>query len=1091
MAQCAVAWTTPATARSVWLGRERELRELEVGLDELLAGRGGVFLITGEPGIGKTRLADELSRSAVSRGVGVHWGRAWEAGGAPSYWPFIQILRSIVRGLDREALTSMVGPHGVELASLLPELRPQVAGLGESLVHPEADRFLLFDAVNTFLHSAAARAPRLIVFDDLHAADPSVLQLLQFVVRDLRSAPVMVVGTYRDVEARLSREIAQALGLIAREASLLPLDRLNRREVATFIAQATGSAPAEDRVEALHRRSEGNPLFLCELLQLDAPAVHVPPGIDAVIRARLSRLAPDTRSVLEVAAVLGREFDAGVAAAIAEVPITELRARLMPAADAGVVEPVDQAARWRFTHVLLREALYEDVSFERRAALHEAAARTLRGAAGEPALAEIAHHLLHAVPAASVRDAVDAAVRAAERAIRLLAFEDACTLLTRAAGLLASTSCDERQRFEVLLSLGVARIRSGDVTNGKRTCLRACELARSLGDGERLARAVLGLACEYVPGVRDAPLIALLEEALDALPPGDAPLRARCMAQLAAERQPEPDTRQPMELARAAVAMARRTGDTDALRFALSNAGLATLAYGDPGERREIDQETLRLAMAAGDHMAALRAHLLITTDCWQLGDLAGAAAHFRAYEELLQRRHRRYRWVVHSGRALRALWEARFDDAERCWREAVALWREDEGRGVEMIAFPVGFCRAAERYDNLPELEARLRDAFGSPYDDLGSSVCEMLIAQLYARIGDVGRTAAQLRALEAQPVFSRIQEASWLALLAEPAHLLGDAGLAERIRHVLLPRARYFFWLGPLGNYCEPPYSRQLGLVLQTLGRLDEAVGWLTHAEELVTQVGMRSHLARLQYELAGVLLARRGAKDHVRAAALLDQAHALARELGQAALLPPIEQRLDQVRAALGLVAPPDARPPDTFAMRREGDYWTIVFRSMTRRFRDSRGFHLLAQLVDAPGQEFHVLQLASQAELPGGGDAGELLDPKAIRAYRRRLTDVREALDEAERFADTGRAERAREEMDFLSEELARAVGLGGRARHAGGAAERARTAVQKRVRSAIRRIEQELPDLGRHLDQTIRTGVFCGYLPNGRPRAQRR
>jgi hypothetical protein len=174
-----------------------------------------------------------------------------------------------------------------------------------------------------------------------------------------------------------------------------------------------------------------------------------------------------------------------------------------------------------------------------------------------------------------------------------------------------------------------------------------------------------------------------------------------------------------------------------------------------------------------------------------------------------------------------------------------------------------------------------------------------------------------------------------------------------------------------------------------------------------------------------------------------------------------------------------------------MRREGDYWTIVFRSMTRRFRDSRGFHLLAQLVDAPGQEFHVLQLASQAELPGGGDAGELLDPKAIRAYRRRLADVREALDEAERFADTGRAERAREEMDFLSEELARAVGLGGRARHAGGAAERARTAVQKRVRSAIRRIEQELPDLGRHLDQTIRTGVFCGYLPNGRPRAQRR
>ena len=250
--------------------------------------------------------------------------------------------------------------------------------------------------------------------------------------------------------------------------------------------------------------------------------------------------------------------------------------------------------------MLLREGLYEELLPARRAALHQAAAAELGRRIGGPPLAELAHHLLLAVPAGGVGEAADAALRAAERAMDLLAFEDASALLERAAKLVEGVAGEERRFFEVLLGLGLARIRAADIDAGKETCRRAAELARRLGDGDLFARAVLGSAYEFTPGVSDVALIALLEEALAALPSGDGALRARCMAQLAAERQPEPDTQGPIELARAAVAMARRVGDADTLRFTLAIAGLAMLAYAEPEEQMACSQEALRLATGRG-----------------------------------------------------------------------------------------------------------------------------------------------------------------------------------------------------------------------------------------------------------------------------------------------------------------------------------------------------------------------------------------------------------------------------------------------------------------------------------------------------------
>jgi hypothetical protein len=261
------------------------------------------------------------------------------------------------------------------------------------------------------------------------------------------------------------------------------------------------------------------------------------------------------------------------------------------------------------------------------------------------------------------------------------------------------------------------------------------------------------------------------------------------------------------------------------------------------------------------------------------------------------------------------------------------------------------------------------------------------------------------------------------------------------------------------------------------------------------------MRAHLGRLRYELAGALLARGSAGDPERALALLEDARAVAQELNQTALLRFVEERACQIRTAeTHTIANPtpgetSARHSESDAvaitLRREGDYWTIAYAARTVRLRDSRGLRVLHQLLGNPGQEFHVLQLVSHGDDDTRpGDAGTVLDSAAVQSYRKRLLELREELDEAEGFADAGRTDRAKGEIDLLTQELARAVGLGGRERRVGNAAERARTTVQKRLREAIRRIEEELPELGSRLEHAVRSGTFCGYFPSGRPRQRR-
>ncbi|MGH7820251.1 MAG: AAA family ATPase [Candidatus Binatia bacterium] len=309
------------SSNRAFVGRDREVAELEAGLDDAVEARGRLFLVSGEPGIGKTRLADELGRIASRRGALVLWGRCWEGGGAPTNWAWVQILRSLARALPGDALTAALGECGAYVARLIPELRRSLPELPESAdahspLDSESDRFRLFDAVTTFLRNACAARPLVLVVDDLHAADVPSLLLLRFVCRELRGMPMLLICTYRTAEARSTPEVSEVIAAHTLEGSALSLGGVGRSEVGQLITASVPQARA-DVIDAVHRVTEGNPLFvegIARLLAAEGGRVtpetfRIPDALRESIRRRLRGIAPEGAEILTIAAVVGREFE--------------------------------------------------------------------------------------------------------------------------------------------------------------------------------------------------------------------------------------------------------------------------------------------------------------------------------------------------------------------------------------------------------------------------------------------------------------------------------------------------------------------------------------------------------------------------------------------------------------------------------------------------------------------------------------------------------------------------------------------------------------------------------------------------------------
>ncbi|HEV3292232.1 MAG TPA: AAA family ATPase, partial [Streptosporangiaceae bacterium] len=796
-----------------FVGRVGELAALTADLDAAVGGHGGVVLVVGEPGIGKTRLAEELAARAIGRGAVVLWGRCWEGAGAPSFWPWVQVVRGYVQvqAGDPASLRHDLGAGAADIAQLVPAVHDCIPGLPTPPpLDPEAARFRLFDSLAGFLRAAAARRPLLLVLDDLHWADVPSLALLRFMSRELEGAGPLVVGSYRHTEVDQGHPLLAAVADLTRgQHRWLLLGGLGQRDVAGFVALVAGTEPSAELVAEVYRQTDGNPFFVTEVVRLLAsqgrldPAARgaavleggLPEGVRAVVAERLSRLSGDCRRILEIAAVVGRDFELRVLQPASGLDAEQLLMLLEEAEAARLVGAVPgELSRWRFAHALVREVLYEGLLAARRVRLHGLIGEALEAiyaADPVPHLAELAHHLAEAAPGSEkmAARAVQLATLAGLRSLELLAWEDAAELFERALAALelAERPGSQQQRCELLLAVGEARMAASDVPAARTAYRQAGELARRIGSPEALARAGLGLGLEFTSGIVDPVQVGLLEEALAALGEADSPLRARVLAGLARALVSTPQVRRRLALSEDAVQMARRLGDPATLAAVLFGRHLAI--WGSEraevaGERLAIATEAVGLAEQIGDHAMALRGRGLRRIDLLELGDVAGydadLAAAERSAEEL---RQLRYRWQLPLAHATRALLAGRFAQAEGLMEQGLAVGRRagDQAVGNYYTGVLATLRLMQGRFGELLELTRDVATRFPAMV------VFQAAQATALAEAGHADQARAEVERLAAGDLAAVPRDPAWsfsLACLALACYHLGETEIAVKLR-------------------------------------------------------------------------------------------------------------------------------------------------------------------------------------------------------------------------------------------------------------------------------------------------------------------
>src|SRR3954468_24196283 len=539
-------------AGGVFVGRERELERPRESVDTALAGRGSLQLLVGEPGIGKTRAAEELATYARVSGARVYWGRCREDEGAPAYWPWVQAIRSYARDADPVALGWQLGAGAAEVAQLIPEVAEKLdIEPGEGADSEEA-RFRLFDSVTSLMLAAARDRPIVIVLDDLHWADEPSLLLLRFAARELASSGLLILGTYRDVELGRHHPLARMLGELSgiEGSDRIPLRGLSVAAVVRYIEMTSGTPAPPGLAEAVQEQTDGNPFFVGEVVRLlasegrlttggSAAELQIPQGVREVVGRRLDRLSEKTTESLRVAAVIGRDFEEELVWRVAEQPPEHLMKAAQEAIAERLVADLGDG-RYSFAHALVRDTLYEELSPPKRAALHARAGLAIEQiCAGnvDERLGELAHHFLEsATPRGDRGKAIDYAQRAGEQDMEQLAYEDAVDVYGRALEVLElMEEPDEALRCSLLLSLGGAEAKSARVADAREAFERAAESARSLGDTDSLVGAAIGIAMMSDAGRLDEKLLALLNEALDRIGPERTARRAALLSAKSAE----------------------------------------------------------------------------------------------------------------------------------------------------------------------------------------------------------------------------------------------------------------------------------------------------------------------------------------------------------------------------------------------------------------------------------------------------------------------------------------------------------------------------------------------------------------------------
>jgi len=901
----------PDLAAAPFVGRAGLLGDLVALLRAASDGRGGLALLSGEPGIGKSRAVERFASLARDEAAVAHPGRCPEAEGAPAFWPWVQLLRAHAAGCQPGRLRELLAGGAHDLAQIAPEIHPDLSGSGaRSALEPGPARFRLFDSMVGFWRRASEREPIVLILDDLHRADDPSWLLLQFIAREIENARILVVGTYREIELHRNRARAESLGELTRLVSTrcFALEGLSREEVERFVELTIAGRLSAETLTILHERTNGNPFFLTQLAPMFDPrrrgvrgqgsngehGVELPRSLREAIARQLAGVSPECRELLTVASVIGRDFTLGALELATEHSRQIVLDGMSVASAAGTIqESRDAIGHFRFSHILVRDALYESLSKAERVNLHNRVGEALErlyGAESDEHLAELAHHFAEALPIGGEERAIRYAAAAGRAASERLAFEEAVRLYERALEIAdLGVAPDDSRVFDLLLALGEAQIRAGRRDSARETFRRAGEIAGRLGEPERLAR----VALEVAPGffaietlVYDPLIVSLLEDALRALPPGDSELRAQLLGRLAMALYWSDSLPRRERLIHEATEIAERLKDPATTAF-VTQARVVALWGPDSFDDRLVESaEVIEKAEEAGDQELSLIGRVFRIATLLEAAEREDFDREIDVFSRLVEDpRHLTTQWYVPLYRAVRATIDGRFDDAERLAGKFLA-----EGQRFQDANVIHSFCaliatvrwhqgRGHEVIDGLAELSTR--------YPAAVAWRCGL--AAFLAESGHRERAARELRWIARDGLSEVPREMNRLlctVLLAEVCGILNDAGWAAIVYRQLKPYKNrlvvFGYGVGSWGSV-----SRALGILATTMSRWAEAEEHFKTALGLEMRSGMQPWVAWTMLAYGRMLVVQGRISDRDRADELASAARRIGTTLGMARL------------------------------------------------------------------------------------------------------------------------------------------------------------------------------------------------------------
>ena len=900
-------WPLGGLLRSVpvvsYVGRTDERAALEEAVKLACSGQRQVVLLSGEPGIGKTRLASYAAHHAHAEGFAVAWGACSDELAVP-YEPWIETCSHLVEHAPRDLLERHVERYGGELSRLARNLGRRVPDLPEPQASDaETERYLLFNAIAGLLGEVAVEVPLCVVLDDLHWADAQSLALLKHVLRTLEQGAVQVIATFRDSELGKDHPLTAVLADLPRLQGVqrIALHGLGPDEVAQIMIAVAGHELEADALELAARiaaETDGNPFFVGEILRglsesgalvfdeaahrwsIDSSAgIALPESVREVIERRVERLGDQSLEALRLAAVIGREFDLELLSAVAETDETQLLDQLENAVAASVLsEPSEHVGRFRFAHALINQTLYEALGGTRRARMHQRVAEALERLCGENPgehLAELAlHWRLAAVPVERAK-AADYALKAGQRALQNLAPAEAVKLFADAVSLTGET--ESRERCEALIGLGEAQRQSGAATH-RETLLEASRTAAALGDADLAAKAALSnhRGITSVQGEVDHERIGAIVRALELDDPPNPARRAPLLAVEAIELVYGPDFEQRKALATEAVELARNAADPRILAEVLHLANFACWTAETLELRSALAEELSHVVTSLRDPALDYWAHYDEYHVRAERGDIPGAEAALGRWQQIanelaqptLQALAVRQRAGMTIMRGDLAVAEELVESARQIGQQAgqpdvalfygaqLALVRLYQGRVEEIVT---AIEHGASAYPGISPWRAGLADALA--WLDRRTAAAAILDRAAADRFGDVSPDPNRAVAL---------------ALYADAAALMNHTPAAAILYELTEPWAEQLIWNGTAGFGHARLY---LGVLAGVLERHEQADQHLEFACAFHETNGLPIWTARTHLGWAEALAARGDAslaRDHAARALELSRQH-----------------------------------------------------------------------------------------------------------------------------------------------------------------------------------------------------------------------